>query len=251
MKSIISQTILPDEIVIVLDGAISDEVNSVLDKYLKANPKLYVIVPLEKNVGLGLALREGVLHCNNELIARMDTDDISRKDRFEQQLKAFQENPNIDICGGQILEFEDDINNIVSKRTVPLTHNEIIKYQKRRDAFNHMTVMYKKSAVLRAGNYKSCLFMEDDLLWCNMFKTGAIGQNLGENLVYVRVGKDLYKRRGGLKYYRKYKQARKEVYKTGFISWWDYKYTTILQFVVAIMPSKMREYIFKKKLHKL
>ena len=249
MKSIIENTILPDEIVIVLDGPITDELRLVLDDYVKKNPKLYNIVPLDTNQGLGLALREGVLHCKNELIARMDTDDICRKDRFELQLREFKQNPVLDICGSYIAEFEDSIDKIIAKRVVPLDDNAIKKYQRRRDGFNHVSVMFKKDSVLKAGNYQSCLLMEDTLLWANMFMNGCIGKNIDDYLVFVRIGKEMYERRGGIKYYKKYKQGRKQVYKTGFISWWDYKYTLIVQFFVAIMPNKVRGFIFKKLLH--
>ena len=250
MESILNQTVMPDEIVIVLDGPINNETNAVLEKYIKEYPSLITTVPLETNVGLGMALREGVVCCKHELIARMDTDDICRHDRFELQLKEFDMNPNLDICGSHICEFEDNPENIVAKRVVPLDDKSIKKYQRRRDAFNHMTVMYKKTAVLKAGNYQTCLMMEDTLLWTNMFISGAIAKNIDDYLVYVRIGKEMFTRRGGLKYYKKYKAGRKKVYKTGFISWWDYFVTVFAQFIVAIMPNFIRGFVFKKVLHR-
>ena len=250
MKSILNQTVLPNEIVIVLDGPINNEVQIILDRYLVDNSSLINVVPLEKNVGLGLALCEGVIRCKNELIARMDTDDICRKDRFELQLKEFAINPNLDICGSHIAEFEGSIDKIVAKRIVPLTNEKIKKYQRRRDGFNHVSVMFKKSSVIAAGNYQSCLLMEDTLLWANMFNNGAIGSNIDDFLVYVRIGKEMYERRGGLSYYKKYKAGRKQVYETGFINWWDYIYTLIIQLIVAILPNKIRGFIFKKILHR-
>ena len=250
MKSILANTVLPDEIVIVLDGPITNELRTVLNSYVSKDPQLYNVVPLEKNQGLGLALREGVIHCKNELIARMDTDDICRIDRFELQLREFEQNLNLDICGSHIAEFDETPEKIIARRTVPLEDEAIKKYQKRRDGFNHVSVMFKKSSVLKAGNYQSCLLMEDTLLWANMFMNRCVGKNIDDYLVFVRIGKEMYERRGGLKYYKKYKQGRKQVYKTGFISWWDYKYTLIVQFLVAIMPNKLRGFIFKKVLHK-
>ena len=127
---------------------------------------------------------------------------------------------------------------------------EIKKYQKRRDGFNHMTVMYKKSAVLKAGNYQSCLLMEDTLLWVNMFNSGAKAINVDDNLVYARVGKDMFERRGGWEYFKKYKAGRKQVRKTGYIGFWDYHYTVFVQFIVALMPNKLRSWFFKKFLHR-
>lgn len=250
MESVLNQTIMPNEIVIVKDGPLTEELEKELSRYVEANPSLYKIVPLEKNVGLGLALREGMLNCSYELVARMDTDDVAKEDRFEKQIAEFNKDANLDICGSHILEFEDSVDNIVAKRTVPIQDAEIKKYQKRRDAFNHMTVMFKKSAVLSAGNYQSCMLMEDTLLWANMFINGAKAMNIDEALVFARVGKDMFERRGGWSYYKKYKQGRKQVRKTGYISFWDYHYTLIIQFVVALMPNKLRGWFFKKFLHR-
>ena len=250
MESILNQTVTADEIVIVKDGPLTEELENTLSKYVNENPDLYTIVPLEKNVGLGLALAEGILYCKNELVARMDTDDIARNDRFEKQLAEFERNPALDICGSHILEFEDDVKNIVAQRKVPLDDKSIKEYQKRRDGFNHVAVMFKKSMVLKAGNYQSCLLMEDTLLWVNMIQAGATCMNIDDFLVYVRIGKDMYERRGGLAYFKKYKQGRKRVRETGYIGFWDYYYTLFVQFGVAIVPNKVRGFVFKKMLHR-
>ena len=148
-ESLLAQTVKASEWVIVEDGPLTDELYALLDEYEAKCPGLIHRVPLKENVGLGKALREGILHCQNELIARMDTDDIAVSDRFEKQLALFEKNPDLDICGSHIKEFIDSTDNVVSERKVPTTHEEIAEYQKRRDSFNHMTVMYKKEAVLK------------------------------------------------------------------------------------------------------
>lgn len=250
MESILSQTVPADEIVIVKDGPLTEELETVLSAYTAREPELYTLVPLEKNMGLGLALAEGILHCKNELVARMDTDDIAVKDRFEQQLAAFEADPMLDICGGQIVEFEDSPDVVAARRTVPLDHDAIVKYQKRRDAFNHMTVMYKKSAVLRAGNYQSALLMEDTLLWVNMILSGARCSNLPADLVYARIGRGMYERRGGFSYFKKYCSGRRKIKETGFIGYYDYFLTLAVQFAVAVFPSGLRGFLYKKVLHR-
>ena len=249
MDSILNQTVLPDQIVIVKDGPLTEELDTVLDAYISQQPDLYTVVPLEKNRGLGLALAEGMLHCKNELIARMDTDDIARSDRFALQLKEFEDDPDLDICGSHIVEFEDNVNHIVAQRKVPLTDKEIKEYQKRRDSFNHMTVMYKKSTVLRAGNYQSCMLMEDTLLWVNMILAGAKCKNIDDTLVFARIGRDMFERRGGYSYFLKYRSGRKRIKETGYISNWDYYYTLLVQLVVALIPNKVRGWVFKRLLH--
>ena len=250
MDSVLRQTVLPDQIVIVKDGPLTEELEAVLAEYESKDPERYTFVPLETNRGLGLALAEGMHHCRYELVARMDTDDICREDRFEKQLQEFEKDLDLDVCGSHIVEFENDVNNLVAKRTVPLTDKDIKQYQRRRDGLNHVTVMFKKSTVLKAGNYQSCLLMEDTLLWANMFRSGAKAMNIDDSLVYVRIGRDMFERRGGLAYFKKYKTGRRQVYETGFISWWDYMYTLIIQFVVAIMPNKLRGWVFTTLLHK-
>ena len=249
MDSILNQTIKPDEIVIVEDGPISSEVEEVLNHYIKENVGLIRTIAYTPNRGLGYALRIGVEACANELIARMDTDDIARKDRFEKQLIAFQIDPELDIFGSQIDEFEDTPDMIVARRTVPVTDAEIKEYQKRRDAFNHMTVMYKRNAVLKAGNYQTCPLMEDTYLWVRMILAGARCGNSNESLVYARIGEGMYERRGGWKYFLEYKEGRKKVLETGYISKKDYIVTLLIQLVVALMPKKIRGLVFKRVLH--
>lgn len=248
-QSLLNQSVKADEWVVVEDGPLTDEMYQLLDRYQTENPGLIKRVALPQNMGLGLALRAGVPECKNELIARMDTDDISREDRFEKQLYEFGIDSSLDICGSNISEFEGDINNIVAHRIVPATDAEIKKYQKRRDGFNHVTVVFKKSAVLAAGNYQSCPLMEDTLLWVNMFLNGVKCKNIMDSLVYVRIGKDMYERRGGWIYFKKYASARRRVLETGYISRFDYYYTVIIQLVVALMPGTLRGWLFKKVLH--
>ncbi len=247
--SLLDQTVQAAEWVIVEDGPLTKELYELLNKYEKDNPDLIKRVPLEKNQGLGAALREGVTACSYDLIARMDTDDISRKDRFEKQLQEFEMDPLLDVCGSHIAEFEQSPEKIVACRKVPLTEPEIRSYQKRRDAFNHVSVMFKKQAVLDAGNYRSCPLMEDTLLWANMLKNGARCMNINDTLVYVRIGEDMYERRGGFSYFLKYKEGRKQVLKTGYISYWDYLITIAVQLCVALIPARLRGFVFKKLLH--
>ena len=248
-QSLLRQTVQANEWVVVEDGPLTDELYAVLDKYQKEYPGLIKRVPQAVNQGLGIALQIGVPECSNDIIARMDTDDIAREDRFEKQLAEFAKDPDLDIIGSNIDEFEDTPKDIVASRNVPLTDPEIKQYQKKRDSFNHMTVMYKKKAVLDAGNYQSCPLMEDTYLWVRMMKNGVKCKNLAEPLVLARIGKDMFNRRGGWAYFKKYKAGRKMVYDTGYISWFDYSKTIVIQFFVALMPGALRGWLFKNMLH--
>ena len=247
LESLENQTVKASEWVIVQDGPIGQELIDVIDKYKKRGNNIVDVI-LEKNMGLGLALANGIVHCSYDIVARMDSDDICRNDRFEKEI-PFLINNELDACSSHILEFEEDPSKIISARRVPLDHDAIVKYQKKRSALNHVAVIFKKSSVLKAGNYKDCPLMEDDMLWTDMILSGAKLGNIDDYLVYVRTNSSMIARRGGLSYYKKYKKARKMIRKTKFISWWDYKKTCIIQFIVCIMPSRLRKFVFFKMLH--
>lgn len=250
LDSVYRQTVKADEWVIVKDGPVSEELQAVIDKYKELSDVNIKEVALPENRGLGPALAAGVPECGFELIARMDSDDIAVPERFELQLAEFEKNPALDLCGGQIEEFETTPEEIVGERHVPLTQAEIEKYQRTRCAFNHMTVMYKKSKVLEAGNYKDCPLMEDDMLWVDMLLHGAVCMNLGKTLVYARTNRNMIARRGGIKYYKKYKTARKMILETGFITKREYRKTNRIQLIVCLMPAWLRKFVFFKMLHK-
>ena len=199
IESMLNQTVKPDEFIIVEDGPLTEELNNVIDEYCKAFKDLFTIIKLKENKGLGPALAEGVKASRNELIARMDSDDISLPTRCEKQLKIFEKNNELAVVGTNMTEFIDDEENIISKRIVPQYHNEIVKYMKKRCPLNHVTVMFKKSIILGVGNYIEWHYNEDYYLWLRLYLQNAIFHNIQEDLVNVRVGIEMYKRRGGYK----------------------------------------------------
>ena len=243
LDSLFKQTLPPDEIVLVKDGPLTPESDKVITEYQLQHPTLKVI-PLSKNQGLGKALNEGLKHCSYDLIARMDTDDIAKPDRFEKQIKVFQEHPEIDICSAWIEEFEGTPDNILATRKLPETHEEILKYAKHRCPINHPVVMYKKSAVLKAGGYNG--FPEDYRLWINMLMTGARFYNIQESLLYFRFSSAMVKRRGGWKYAMADAKSQWDFYRTGFLNLPDLIYNITVRISVRIVPNSLRSFIYKK-----
>ena len=242
---LINQTIKPDEIVVVLDGSVSDEINAVISKYESNALTEFKAIRLEQNGGLGNALKVGLESCTYDIVARMDSDDISATNRFEQQLKAFNE--DTDIIGGDISEFIDFEDNIVSYRKVPCEDKEIKEFLKKRCPFNHMTVMFKKKAVIDAGGYLDLHWNEDYYLWIRMMENNASMKNTGSVLVNVRVGADMYKRRGGRKYFKSEKQLQKYMLSKKIISKKTYFLNVLKRWIIQVaMPSSIRGWVFRK-----
>lgn len=250
MDSIWNQSIETDDFVLVCDGPLTPELDSVIEEMEKKHYPILKVIRLDENMGLGNALNVGIQECKNNLIARMDSDDISRPNRCEKELMVFRNNPDISIVSGTVEEFDDSIDNIDAKRVLPTDHNSIVKFAKRRNPFNHPCVMYKKSAVDLAGGYKDFFLLEDYYLWIRMLESGSIGHNLEEPLLWMRAGADMYKRRSGSKYARSQKLLFKYMMDTGFISKKEYYSNITIRFISSLMPNGLREIAFKTILRK-
>lgn len=247
IESMVTQSVMPDEIVIVKDGPITEELQQVLDDYCTNYPSLFNIVGYENNRGLGLALNYGLEHCKNELVARMDTDDISRPTRCEQQIILFRDNPQLDVVGGDIAEFISLPSNIKAYRKVPITNDAILENMKTRCAMNHVSVMFKKSSVIAVGGYMDWFWNEDYYLWIRMWMNGFTFTNTGSVLVDVRTGSDMYARRGGIKYFNSEKKLQDLMLKNKLISFNTYLLNVIKRFIVQLLlPNSIRGWVFRK-----
>lgn len=250
IESMLNQTVLTDDFVLVKDGKLTDELNETISEYCEKYPDIFHIIELEKNVGLGPALAIGVKACKNELIARMDSDDISIKERCEKQLKKFQEDPELDLIGSSIAEFIDTTNNVQAYRVLPESDEEIKKFIKRRNPFGHPSVMFKKSKLLEAGNYRSYYLCEDYDMWIRMVEKDAKCYNFKDILVFMRINEDFYKRRGGIKYLKSILKFKREQYKNGFFSKKDYIISGGTYIIICLMPNVIRETFYKKVLRR-
>lgn len=246
MSSLLGQTLPAEQIVVVYDGPVPGEVDAYIGGLEKSMPQVFTVVRLSENRGLGLALREGTAYCRNELIARMDDDDFCMPYRAEKQCAFLRENPSVSVLSGNMDEFIGSPQNVVASRNLPLTHDEICKYQKSRSPFNHICVMMRKSELLRAGGYLHWHFNEDSYLWARMFLAGCRFANLPDVLCRARVGKDMYARRGGYKYYKSERDLYRFMYKNTIISLLDYVKAKSVRFVVQVlMPNGVRQWFFK------
>lgn len=250
IQSIMDQTVKTDDFVLVCDGPLTEELNAAIAIFERNEAEAFHVVRLMNNVGTGLAANSGLRYCKHELIARMDADDIANPDRCELQLKRFLEDDRLVILGGQLLEFENSEDNIVSIKTAPLSYEKILKYGRRRSPFNNQTVMYKKSAVLRVGGYKNLSRCEDYDLFVRMLRSGYYGENLPDALGKYRIEKSTYKRRKSKENMRRFISVRWEIHKCGFSSFIDFILPTALQIVIFISPIFVQRIIYIKILRR-
>lgn len=248
MDSILNQTLLPDEIVLVEDGPLTDELDKVIRRYQEKCPMLRVY-SLEENVMLGRSLSYGLEQCTHELIARMDTDDIMIPERLERQSRFMQQHDEISVCGGFIEEFNTE-GTYHKVKQMPSLMREIKEYAKYRNPVNHMTVMFRKADVLAAGNYRHFPFLEDYDLWIRMLAKGYKFHNLPQILVRARTGSQLYSRRGGWNYCKQYQMLRKEQNELGVTSKSEYLKGSAISVGITLQPAFVRKMIYQKVLRK-
>ncbi|PVX46596.1 glycosyl transferase family 2 [Flavobacterium sp. 103] len=249
LESIFKQTLLPNEIVLIKDGPLTLELNSVINEYQYNYPEIFKVIPLVENKGLGNALSIGVLKCSNELIARMDTDDICAINRFEKQIKLLDSNPIIDLVGSNVEEFNSIPGDLKRYRKMPEQGDVLKKYSRFRNPVNHPSVMFRKSKVLEAGNYNGdILLFEDFSLFIRMLHKGCTFYNIQECLLYFRTGFgiDVIKRRSGLFYVKNEWKFSLLSLKLGRLNFFEWLFYVCTKLPLRILPPKVILFVYNQ-----
>lgn len=248
LLSMTTQTLAPDEIVIVKDGYVPCDIQNVIDSVAGQSPCPIRQVQLPCNMGLGGALNAGLEVCRNELIARMDADDISSPERCAKQVAEFEKNLSLDVLGCPVIEFIDNIDNSVGIRNVPLDNESIYTFCRKRDPFNHPTVMYKKSKVDAVGGYSDLRKNQDTDLWIKMLANGAVCANLPEPLLYFRFDEKTYMKRKNWLNTKILIKLRWKAFRSGFCSFVDFVEVAVLQCAIYALPVWFQRFVYKKML---
>ncbi len=243
LNSVFAQTAQPSEIVLIKDGPLTSELNSIIQEYSTIHP-IFNIVENKTNLGLGRALAKGVLASTHEYIARMDTDDTMPPYRFEKQIKKLEEGYDVVSCWTAI--YENDMSNIIAIKELPEQSEDIIKLAHRRSPICHPGCMFRKSAVLKAGNYQHSFFYEDYHLWIRMIMTNARFYNIQEILYYLRTSPAQIKRRGGWKYLSNELTVLWQFYRSGFYTLNDIIINSIIRICIRLLPQNIRSIAMKR-----
>lgn len=248
-SNLINQTLRPDEFVLVCDGDLTPELETVIDKYQKLVPDVLKVYRKE-NGGLGKALNFGLPKCSYPLIARSDSDDVCAIDRFEKQVRFFDEHPDVGIISSYIDEFENDWTKPLHTKTLPLTPEELWEMAKFRCPLNHMAVMMRKDDIIRIGSYRHIPYIEDYELWVRALINGIKIANVGEVLVHARTGNGMVQRRGTKKYIKSWHIMNRYMVKNGMIGNLTYMRNMIAITGFVFMPVGLKEFVYKKILRK-
>ena len=248
IESIQVQSLPTDDFVLVCDGPLNSELDEVIAGKQQEMGAILNVVRLKTNGGLGNALNEGIKHCKNELVARMDSDDIAYPDRCEKQIAIFNTHLEVSICSGIVEEFSTSPDIVDAKRVPPESNSEIIEFAKKRNPFNHPCVMYKKSAVEAVGSYQDFYLLEDYYLWLRLLIAGYQGYNIQEPLLHMRADYGMYLRRAGWKYAKTQIKLFKFMRKKRFIRNGQYVKSCVIRSGSALAPNWLRKFIFKKVL---
>jgi len=246
-ESILRQSVRPDQIVLVRDGQVPEALQQRLDRLKVEYPALVKVVELEQNVGLSRALNIGIDHCDHEIIARMDADDISLGTRFFEQMSVLERDPSIALLSAWVDQYNEDMTVLRTARKVPERHEEIVRYAKRRTPFNHTCCIFRKDAALRVGKYPDLTsYCEDWWLALRLIKNGYRLHNVQQSLLKMRTGKDFYKRRAGLRYLRIEIVNIYKMYKEKLISFPDFIGNLAIRVPVRVLPDAVVELFYRK-----
>ena len=250
LESMVTQTVVTDDFVIVCDGPLTPELDAVLENYLQQYPSIFQIIRLETNVGIGQAANIGLQKCKNDLVAKMDADDISVPNRCEMQIKRFMACPRLAVLGGYIEEFDQDPQHPIAVRSVPLSNEDIRNFARRRQPFNNMTVMYRREAVAKVGGYQALRRSEDFDLYTRLLHADCYCENLDQVLVWARVDKDAFARRGSLDTLKGCALSRWRAHKLGCASILDVCVCVGGELIILVSPPKVRKLIYQRFLRK-
>jgi glycosyltransferase involved in cell wall biosynthesis len=238
------QTRPPDDVIVVQDGPVPQLLADTISGLIAQSPVPTKLLALASNVGLGLALDQGMAACAHDIVARMDADDIALPRRFEIQVPLVE--AGADLVGSALLEFDESPDQIVGRRVPPTDPEEIVRYSRFHQPFHHPTVVYRRSAVLAAGGYRHLPLMEDYLLFAKMIGGGVKVANVGEPLVLYRVGAGAYARRGGLAMAKSEWQLQRQLRKLRFTSRMQFGRNVVLRGGYRLVPQPLRRIAYRR-----
>ncbi|MBQ8107365.1 MAG: glycosyltransferase [Ruminococcus sp.] len=246
LESMLMQSYPPSDFVLVCDGKLTNELNIIVKSFENEYKNIFRIVRIDKNVGPGKALNEGIAACRCDYIVRMDSDDISMPNRCLKQMLLFAVKPELDIIGSYVEEFEDETDKSVSVKKVPIMHKDIVDYSKRRNPFNRQAMAFRKSKAEDIGGYSDLKLCEDYEFAARMLMEGAKGQNIPEVLVRYRIDSKTPEIRKSWRLTKAFIKVRWVIFTEGYTGFRDFLSPCVLQLGLFVLPQKFTRWVYKK-----
>jgi glycosyltransferase involved in cell wall biosynthesis len=250
LDSMLSQSHPCKELILVCDGALGHDLDKTIGEYEAAYPEVMRVLRMEKKPGVGACANAAIKAAETEYIVKMDSDDVALPQRCEKQLRLMQEKPWLDMCGAFIEEFDSETGGTIAVKRTPAEDSEIREYAKRRNPFNNQTLVYKKSAAVRAGGYDTVRRCEDYEFVVRMLRSGAKGENIPEVLVKYRVTPENLTRRRNFSNTRSFISVRYRIWRSGFSGFSDFILPCAAQLGLFILPKSLTGKLYKKFLRK-
>lgn len=247
IDSMLAQTLQADEIIVVNDGTLTPELDSVLSDYKAINSSI-TIIENDTKIGVAAAWNAGVQHAQTAYVARMDSDDICVPERLEIQKSFIDENPEVDVLGGYISEFNnvEDAGNVdCMVRQVPLSTDQIAEALTTRNPMNHVTVVFKKSVWEKVGGYEFVKNHVDWWFWARLLNNSAVFRNIPKILVYVRQDDRQIRRRGGFEYFLTEIHFNNLLRKQNGLSIFKVFKNLAIRLPFRVMPFQLRSRLYK------
>lgn len=234
----------PTEIILVKDGPLTEPLEAIITKWHALLDSKMKVVALSQNVGLAQALNIGLSHCQYELVARMDTDDVSLPNRFKLQLEYLNKYTSIAACSGQVDEFDNRLVNKTGSRNLPTDPDTLKEFCRSRSPLSHPAVMYRKNIIESVGGYPNFRNSQDWALWSVLVcKNYPIG-NLEQTLVKMRCDNELMLRRGGKYLINEIKLTHYQ-YIIGLINKRELVLNTIKKSILRLSPLFIKKFLYK------
>lgn len=248
VHSVFANTLVPSQFIIVIDGPIPEELESLIFELSRGYP-LIEFIRLPSNVGLANALNVGLQAVKYDWVVRADSDDINLPQRFESLAIKLQGQPQLQLLGSAILEV-DEGGKPLTVREVPCAEQEIRQFAKTRNPFNHMSVAYRLDAAIACGGYPTIFLKEDYGLWCLFLAKKLPVANVKEILVHATAGIGMFRRRGGWAYAKSEWQMQDLLVQSGLKGGMRAVIDGVLRATFFLMPANVRGFLYAHLLRK-
>ena len=245
LESLYSQTIVPERIVLVIDGAIDHEQETVLSAFSSdpRGPKL-TLVRLPQNGGLAAAMNAGLAYCDCPYVMRMDSDDVCLPDRLEHELRYMNENPDIDLVSCWSEEFGEEIPKSQYKVS-PTQHDALRQALCWRNVIAHSAILVRTETLREIGGYRADFgLLEDYDLYVRMMTAGAKFHVIPKVMLRVRTSLSQKQRRGNFRYALKEIKFRLNCLRLGFIKTHQFILITTLYTAFRIVTPGLRQRLY-------